>query len=92
MTSVSINQTNRFIFYSLNTDDINYAIKTLIVCMYVCTVCQSSYGPLRHVSDFGVAGDDEPSLGSQCGKEEFRHSSGRLQAAVERNALAHFDM
>ena len=38
MTSVSINQTNRFIFYSLNTDDINYAIKTLIVCMYVLYV------------------------------------------------------
>ena len=43
MTSVSINPTNRYIFYSLNTDYINYAIKTLSVCMYVCMyVCTFS--------------------------------------------------
>ena len=36
MTSVPINLTNRYIFYLLNTDDINYANKTLILSMYVC--------------------------------------------------------
>ncbi len=30
------NQTNRYVLYLLNTDDINYTIKTLSVCMYVC--------------------------------------------------------
>ena len=35
---VSINQTNRYIFYSLNTDGMNYAIKTLSLCMYVVTI------------------------------------------------------
>ena len=33
MTSVSINQANRYILFSLNTDDINYANKTLSLCM-----------------------------------------------------------
>ena len=30
------NQTGRYIFYSWNTDDIIYTIKTLSLCMYVC--------------------------------------------------------
>ena len=33
MTSVLVNQTNRYILFSLNTDDINYANKTLSLCM-----------------------------------------------------------
>ena len=33
---VSINQTNRYILSLSNTDDINYANKTLSLCMYVC--------------------------------------------------------
>ena len=32
----TINQTNRYILYLLNTDDINYTIKTLSLCMYAC--------------------------------------------------------
>ena len=35
MTSVLINQTNRYMLFSLNTDDINYANKTLSLCMCV---------------------------------------------------------
>jgi hypothetical protein len=36
MTSVpTINQTNKYILYLLNTDDFNYTIKTLSLCMYV---------------------------------------------------------
>ena len=39
MTSVpTINQTNRYILYLLNTEDFNYTIKTLSLRMYVC-VC-----------------------------------------------------
>ena len=38
-----INQTNRYMLFSLN---INYAIKTLnlctYVCMYVCTICDKN--------------------------------------------------
>ena len=39
----TINQTNRFILYLLNTDDMNYTINTLslcmyVLCMYVCCV------------------------------------------------------
>ena len=34
MTSVPINQTNMYILFSLNTDDINFANKTLSLCMY----------------------------------------------------------
>ena len=33
---VPINQTNTYMLISLNTDDINYANKTLSICMYVC--------------------------------------------------------
>ena len=40
MTSVPINQTNnRYTFSLLNIDDINYANKTLSLCMYVQYVC-----------------------------------------------------
>ena len=28
--------TNRYMLFSLNTDDINYTNKTLSLCMYVC--------------------------------------------------------
>ena len=38
----TINQTNRYILYLLNTDDMNYTIKTLsscMYCMYVCMLC-----------------------------------------------------
>ena len=36
MTSVpTINQINMYILYLLNTDDFNYTIKTLSLCMYV---------------------------------------------------------
>ena len=38
MTSVPINQTNRYMLFSLNTDKINYANKTLSLCMYVCVL------------------------------------------------------
>ena len=33
---ININQTNMYIFSSLNTDDIKYANKTINKCMYVC--------------------------------------------------------
>ena len=36
MTSVPIDQANRYIFYLLNTDDIKYVNETLRLCMYVC--------------------------------------------------------
>ena len=33
---IYIYKTNRYILSLLNTDDINYANKTLSLCMYVC--------------------------------------------------------
>ena len=55
MTSVPIiNQTNRYVFYLLNTDDINYTIKTFtlcIVCMYVC-ICRQDQSDLISGQDF----------------------------------------
>ena len=47
MTSVSINQTNRYIFSLLNTNtnDINYANKTLSLC----TVCIHGCQVLRYL-------------------------------------------
>ena len=39
MTSVLVNQTNRYILFSLNTDDINYANKTLSLCIYSMSLC-----------------------------------------------------
>ena len=51
--SVPINQTNRYILYSLNTDYINNSIKTSSLCMYVqyyMYVCMQVYNILENVS------------------------------------------
>jgi hypothetical protein len=43
MTSVPTkNQTNKYILYLLNTDDFNYTIKTLSLCMCVSYVCMNT--------------------------------------------------
>ena len=49
MTSVP----NRYILSSLNTDDNNYANKTLSVCMYVCSCAAGSLRPVPAVDLHG---------------------------------------
>ena len=48
MTSIPINHTNRYMLFSLNTDDINYANKTLSVCMLMYI----SGGTLREMDTY----------------------------------------
>ena len=84
MTSVPItNQTNRYTFYLLNTDDINYTIKTLSLCMYVCT----EFRPFpfsNHHSVCGTGNPADPATG--CGE---RRKDGRVNAAAGTKRCRH---
>ena len=75
MTSVPINQTNRYMFYSLNTDDINYANKTLRLCMYVCIYRAHVITPNQFEAELltGIVIESEQSV---CEAVRALHSMG----------------